>query len=54
LAKAAVAVGVDALFLEVHPDPKNALSDAGSQLPLDRLESLLIRVKAIDSAVKAQ
>ncbi len=54
LAKAAAAVGVDALFLEVHPDPKNALSDAGSQLPLDRLESLLVKVKAVDSAVKAQ
>jgi len=54
LAKAASAVGIDALFLEVHPDPKNALSDAGSQLPLDKLESLLVKVKAIDDAVKAQ
>ena len=52
LAKAAVAVGVDALFLEVHPDPKNALSDAGSQLPLSSLSALLEKVKAIDEAVR--
>ncbi|HVO75006.1 MAG TPA: 3-deoxy-8-phosphooctulonate synthase [Ignavibacteriaceae bacterium] len=52
LAKAAAAVGIDALFLEVHPDPKNALSDAASQLPLNELESLLIEVKAIDKLIK--
>jgi len=38
LAKAAAAIGIDALFLEVHPDPANALSDAESQLPLSELE----------------
>ena len=52
LAKAAAAVGIDALFLEVHPDPKNALSDAESQLPLSSLEELLIEVQQIDSLVK--
>jgi len=41
LARAAVAAGADALFLEVHPDPSHALCDAASQLPLDRLEQLL-------------
>lgn len=52
LARAAAAVGIDALFLEVHPDPPNALSDAASQLPLDKLEELLIEVKTIDDIVK--
>ena len=52
LAKAAAAVGIDALFVEVHPDPKNALSDAQSQLPLNELENLLIEIKEIDSIVK--
>jgi 2-dehydro-3-deoxyphosphooctonate aldolase (KDO 8-P synthase) len=52
LAKAAAAVGIDALFIEVHPNPKEALSDAQSQLPLKDLENLLIEVKEIDSIVK--
>jgi 2-dehydro-3-deoxyphosphooctonate aldolase (KDO 8-P synthase) len=52
LARAAAAVGIDALFLEVHPNPKEALSDAASQLPLDELEELLIEVKTIDEFVK--
>ncbi|MCX7610980.1 MAG: 3-deoxy-8-phosphooctulonate synthase [Ignavibacterium sp.] len=53
LAKAAAAVGIDALFLEVHPNPSKALSDADSQLPLKELESLLIEIKKIDSFVKS-
>jgi 2-dehydro-3-deoxyphosphooctonate aldolase (KDO 8-P synthase) len=52
LAKAAAAVGIDALFLEVHPNPQNALSDADSQLSLDQLKSVLIEVQKIDKAVK--
>ena len=52
--RAAVAVGVDALFLEVHPDPERALSDAATMLPLSRLRSLLTQAVAIDSAVKAR
>jgi 2-dehydro-3-deoxyphosphooctonate aldolase (KDO 8-P synthase) len=52
LSKAAMAIGIDGLFLEVHPDPKNALSDSGSQLKLDRLEELLISVQKIDRVVK--
>lgn len=52
LAKAAVAVGIDALFLEVHPDPANALSDAASQLKLNELRSLLIDIKSIDQLTK--
>ncbi|MBN1300556.1 MAG: 3-deoxy-8-phosphooctulonate synthase [Melioribacteraceae bacterium] len=52
LAKAAAGVGIDALFLEVHPDPPNAKSDADSQLHLDELEGLLKDVLQIDKIVK--
>ena len=52
LAKAAVAVGVDGLFLEVHPDPSKALSDAASQFPLEQLRKLLTLIKKIDELVK--
>ncbi|MCE1187999.1 MAG: 3-deoxy-8-phosphooctulonate synthase [Ignavibacteria bacterium] len=52
LAAAAIAVGVDALFLEIHPNPIKALSDAGSQLPLDDAEAILSLMKDIDTRVK--
>lgn len=51
MARAAVAVGIDALFLEVHPDPDRALSDAATQWPLNRAAELLDQVAAIRSAV---
>jgi len=41
LARAAVAAGANGLFLEVHPEPEKALSDAASMLPLDQLEDLV-------------
>jgi 2-dehydro-3-deoxyphosphooctonate aldolase (KDO 8-P synthase) len=52
MARAAVACGCDALFIETHPDVKNALCDKDSMLPLDKLEELLIQVKAIDQMIK--
>jgi 2-dehydro-3-deoxyphosphooctonate aldolase (KDO 8-P synthase) len=52
LARAATAVGIDALFLEVHPNPKDAKSDAESQLPLNELKSLLLEIKEIDRVIK--
>ncbi len=52
LARAAAAVGIDALFLEVHPKPEEALSDAASQLPLSELKDLLAGIKAIDKIIK--
>jgi 2-dehydro-3-deoxyphosphooctonate aldolase (KDO 8-P synthase) len=52
LAKAAAAIGIDALFLEVHPNPANALSDAESQLPLSELENLLVEIQQIDALIK--
>jgi 2-dehydro-3-deoxyphosphooctonate aldolase (KDO 8-P synthase) len=48
-----MAVGIDALFLEVHPDPENALSDAASQLPLSELRELLMELKNIDLLIKS-
>jgi 2-dehydro-3-deoxyphosphooctonate aldolase (KDO 8-P synthase) len=52
LVRAAVAVGVDALFLEVHPEPDRALSDAASMLNLADLPALLASAKAIDQAAR--
>ncbi|MFZ5758576.1 MAG: 3-deoxy-8-phosphooctulonate synthase [Thermodesulfobacteriota bacterium] len=47
LVRAAVAAGVDGLFMEVHPDPDRALCDGPNSLPLDELEPLLATVLAI-------
>jgi 2-dehydro-3-deoxyphosphooctonate aldolase (KDO 8-P synthase) len=52
LARAGVAAGCHGLFLEVHPDPPHALSDASSQMQLDLLESLLQQVVPIDRLLK--
>jgi 2-dehydro-3-deoxyphosphooctonate aldolase (KDO 8-P synthase) len=52
LARAGVAAGCDALFLETHPHPERAMSDARSQLPLDLLGKLVKEVKEIDRTVK--
>ena len=47
IARAAVAVGVDGLFMETHPDPANAKSDGANMLPLDCVEQLLSHLVAI-------
>ena len=52
LARAGVAVGIDALFMEVHEDPDQALSDGPNSLELKHFESLLGIVKEIDAMVK--
>jgi 2-dehydro-3-deoxyphosphooctonate aldolase (KDO 8-P synthase) len=52
LARAGVAAGVDALFMEVHEDPDRALSDGPTSFPLSELEGLLRIVKAIDATVR--
>lgn len=52
LMRAAAAVGIDALFLETHPEPDRALSDAAAQLPLADLPALLQTVKAIHEAAR--
>ncbi|MEO8043205.1 MAG: 3-deoxy-8-phosphooctulonate synthase, partial [Acidobacteriota bacterium] len=50
-ARAGVACGVDAVFMEVHDDPANAPSDGPNQLPLSRLEKLLVKLKKIHELV---
>lgn len=52
LARAAVAVGIDALFMEVHEDPDQALSDGPNSLRLNDFENLIRAVKHIDEMVK--
>lgn len=54
LARSAVAAGVAGLFMETHPNPDLALSDGPNSWPLGRMEELLVTLKAIDQAVKAQ
>ena len=54
LARAGVAVGIDALFMEVHEDPDRALSDGPNSLPLAEFEALLRVVKEIDGIAKEQ
>jgi len=51
IAKAAVAVGVDGLFIETHPHPEEALSDGANMLPLDLLEPLLEKLIRIRKAL---
>lgn len=52
LAKAAVAVGVDGLFMETHPDPDNAKSDGPNMVPLDEMKELLVKLQKVYSAVQ--
>jgi 2-dehydro-3-deoxyphosphooctonate aldolase (KDO 8-P synthase) len=52
IAKAAVAAGADAVFLEFHPDPDKALCDGPSCLPLDGAAALLKTLKAVHEAVR--
>ena len=54
LARAAMAVGVDGLFIETHPDPDQALSDGPNMVPLHRLEPLLEQLLAIRAAAIGQ
>jgi len=51
LARAAIATGVDGLFLETHPDPSNAKSDGANMLKLDKLENLLEKLVLIRSTI---
>ena len=52
IAKAGIAVGVDGLFLETHPEPGNAKSDGANMLELDRMPVLLKRLKRIREAIQ--
>lgn len=53
LARAAVGVGIDGLFMETHPNPEEALSDGPNAWPLDQMRVLLKQLQAIDQVVKS-
>lgn len=52
LARAAVAIGIDGLFMEVHPEPEKALCDGPNMIRLDDLSGMLTSLKTIDAFVK--
>lgn len=52
LAKAAIAAGVEVLFMEVHPHPQEAKSDAASVFPLDQLAPLLLQLQKLHAALR--
>ena len=51
-AKAAAAVGINGLFVETHPEPEKALSDAGAMLPLDKMDELIESVLSVREAAQ--
>lgn len=51
LARAATATGIDGLFFETHPDPKNAKSDSATQLPLDKVEHFVDGVMRVKNSL---
>ncbi|WP_298065026.1 3-deoxy-8-phosphooctulonate synthase [uncultured Rikenella sp.] len=51
IARAAIAVGVDGLFVETHPDPAHALSDGANMLPLDQMDGMLERLLALRQTI---
>ena len=53
VAKAGIAVGVDGIFIETHPDPAHAKSDGANMLRLDLLEELLAKLVKIRQVVNA-
>jgi 2-dehydro-3-deoxyphosphooctonate aldolase (KDO 8-P synthase) len=53
MAKAGIAIGVDGIFLETHPDPSIAKSDGANMLKLDRLDTLLLQLTALRKVVNS-
>ncbi|MBC6606699.1 3-deoxy-8-phosphooctulonate synthase [Hymenobacter sp. BT188] len=52
IAKAAIAVGADGLFIETHPTPATAKSDGANMLPLDQLEALMVKLTRVRDAIR--
>jgi 2-dehydro-3-deoxyphosphooctonate aldolase (KDO 8-P synthase) len=52
LSRAAVAAGIDGLFLEIHPDPDKALCDGPNSIRLDQVEELLVQLIRVRNAVR--
>ena len=53
LARSAIAAGIAGVFMEVHPDPDNALSDGPNMMPLNKVEQLLKQLSELDKVIKA-
>ncbi|MFT5273629.1 MAG: 2-dehydro-3-deoxyphosphooctonate aldolase (KDO 8-P synthase), partial [Saprospiraceae bacterium] len=53
LSRAAVAIGVDGLFMETHPDPANAWSDGANAWPIQKMEALLTQLLALHQVSRA-
>jgi 2-dehydro-3-deoxyphosphooctonate aldolase (KDO 8-P synthase) len=51
IAKAAIAVGADGLFIETHPDPASAKSDGANMLQIDLIEDLMVKLIRIRQAI---
>lgn len=51
IARAAIVVGADGLFVETHPDPKNAMSDGANMMPLDKMEHILSQLVKIRECI---
>jgi 2-dehydro-3-deoxyphosphooctonate aldolase (KDO 8-P synthase) len=52
IARAAISVGADGIFMETHPNPSVAKSDAANMLPLDKLEGILVKLLRIREAIR--
>jgi 2-dehydro-3-deoxyphosphooctonate aldolase (KDO 8-P synthase) len=52
LTRAAVAAGLDGLFMEVHPEPERALCDGPNMIRLEALENMLLHIKIIHDSVR--
>ena len=52
LSRAAISVGISGIFMETHPNPKEALCDGMNSLPLQDIEKLLINLKKLDEISK--
>ncbi len=51
LARAAIATGIDGVFMEIHPEPEKALCDGPNSIPLDEMESVLVQLQRIREAL---
>jgi 2-dehydro-3-deoxyphosphooctonate aldolase (KDO 8-P synthase) len=52
LAKAAVAIGIDGLFIETHPNPESAISDGDNSMNINEIEKLLKEIINIDMTIR--
>jgi len=53
IARAGIAVGIDGIFMETHPEPAKAKSDGANMLPLNQVEKLLIKLNKLKTTVNS-